>query len=239
MPKKETPFIKHLVQRSIVRSELAIKSRDYSMVSKMYSDLVFNFRDYLNSINDLPENSKIRKPHEIIKLSKHFYISINLICLICESYTFFRKVRKNYSLNSFKVIQKSKFVIPFQDIRNNLGNHYSHDDFYLELFESVYTFYYKKEGKNVVYYMSKEGFDAAFPATNQILWTILYIMDNDKKWKKQYISDKQIYIEKEIKKISENNDLFTNWLEVFQKKIIKHCKEIIKLSTDLLVSISN
>ncbi len=235
MAKKTDKFNKFKIDREVLKGLNELQARDYAVVTKIYSDLVSGYKDFQNHINYLPLKSKT--PDDHIKSSKFLKDCINLSCVLSESYKFFYEITNRYELLGFQNSQLSKNKIPFKDVRNIIGYHFNEDSVYVELFNGIFSHYYLNKGNNLVFYASDETTDAAFPATNLILWTMFYLIDHDIKWRAKYMKNKVEFVESKLKELSDNSKLLADWFDQYITKLINSHQEIIKSCSIVLADL--
>jgi len=226
MANKTDKFKKFKCDRRVLKGLNEHQTRDYAVVSKIYSDLVHSYKDFSSHIHFLPINSTTPEDH--IKSSKFLKDCINLSCVLYEAYKFFYEITDRYEQLDFQNSNFDQTEIPFKDVRNVIGYHYNKQSFYVELFNGIFSHYYLKKGENLILYASDENIDVAFPATNQILWTMFYLIDHDIKWRKKYMKNKVEFVELKVKELSDNNKLLSEWFDQYIKKLIKSKQEILE-----------
>ena len=213
------------------------EKKDYTVASMIMNDLYLTSENFFDISKNLPE--KATTPQDHIDYSKLTSSMIILSSQLHEAYIFLKSANNRFddiNLNQFDVNSKK---LPFYDIRNIVGFHYTYDKNYAVLYAEIIDFLIKNSElcKKLEFFLSVDSHANAFPATNETTLMLLYIMDSDSEWRMEYQKNKSSYIQLKTKSFLDNSDVYVNWYNSFLTKIESSIIEVRDLCSQIMTEI--
>jgi hypothetical protein len=216
------------------------KIRDFTMLTKIYRDLVICFKQY-DKENNKEKNKNIIK--EGLRNQKRQYTILHMVSIIHESYTFFSKIfnrinKKDLNDETLQLWENIKhYSEEFKDVRQGLGFHYNYDNNDSKLYNLILKYKYLEPDNPFEIYIPDNGNNnnQLFSPTIEIIWILAYIMNEDKLWKSTLNNNSKAIEDKIIELCSGNTVNWQNWFDSFLENINDSATKMIEFCVQYLV----